>query len=178
MLEKIKEYGLEKFAGDEELANEFVKGFVAQIAMEKEAADGRGGRTQPEEGYGRTFTKSLIDNLGRNAGSLGINGLTSLGIGAYRFVADGSRHSRFLEALRQAIGASEFLRKQPREKVENYANTIYKFAPMVATDPNLLQSVLTNAVHGDGVDITIIKTLTDLESRWRENGSVQPKTFV
>jgi hypothetical protein len=177
MLEKIKQYGLEKFAGNEELANEFVKGFVTQVAMEKAASDGRG-RGREDEGYGKQLMRSVVDNFGRNVGSLGVNMLTGTAMGIGRFVADGSRHTRFLEALRQALASSEFLQKQPRAKVENYANTIYKFAPMVSTDPNLLQSVLTNAVHGDGVDITIIKTLTDLESRWRESGSIQPKTFV
>lgn len=175
MLKEVKQMGLEKFAGDDELANEFVKGFVAQVALEKEAAAPTKG--QPES-YGANFTRGLIGELGKNVGSLGVN----LGVGAavtgYRFITDGARHTRFLKALEQALHMSEFLRRQPREKVERYADTIYKFAPMVATDPNLLQSILTNAVHGDGVDIMTIKSLTDLEGKWRDNGSIAPKTFV
>lgn len=178
MLKEIKQLGLEKFAGNEAMADEFVKGFVAHVAMEKVAAGGFKGKDDEDDNYGHDFTKGLINNLGKNIGSLGVNLGVGAGVAGYRFVTDIARHSRFLKALEQVLATSDFLMKQPREKVERYADTIYKFAPMVATDPNLLQSVLTNAVHGDGVDIMMIKTLTDLEGRWKDNGAVAPKTFV
>jgi hypothetical protein len=176
MLKEVKQYGLEKFAGNEELADEFVKGFVAQVAMEKAAAGGfKGG----SENYGHDFAKSLVEGLGRGVGSFGVNAGVWAGVAGLKFVNDMSMHTRFLKALDQAIRMSpDFLQKQPLPKIQRYADTIYKFAPMVATDPNLLQSVLTNAVHGDGVDITTIKSLTDLEGRWKDNGSIAPKTYV
>lgn len=172
MLEKVKELGMEKFAGNEELADQFVAGFIAHVMMEKEAAD-RNPQDLPRE-----FADNAMGQLGKGVGGILSHGAVGVGMASYRFVADQFRYQRFLKSLQHAVASSHFLREQNRAKVENYANTIYKFAPLVAEDPNLLQSVLTNAVQGDGIDLMTIKSLTDLEGRHRDNGSVNPKAFV
>jgi hypothetical protein len=173
MLEKVKELGLEKFAGDEDLADHFLAGFITQVMLEKEAAQ----PTQKVD-YSHTLVDSVVSNVGKHIGGLAVNSAVSAGVIGYRFVDDHFRYNRFLKALEIAIASHPLLRESDKHKIQKYADTIYRFAPLVATDPNLLASVLANAVHGDGVDIMTIKSLTDLENRWRENGSVTPKTFV
>lgn len=179
MLKEIKELGLEKFAGDEEMADHFVAGFVAHVAMEKEANAQRFETPQRMEfDPKRELADGFVSSVGRSVGGLSVGlGLTGLA-GGVRFVTDHFRYNKFLKALEQAINSSHILKSAPKAKVENYGDTIYKFAPNVATDPNLLQSVLANAVLGDGIDIMTIKSLTDLESRWGENSSFSPKAFA
>lgn len=184
MLEKIKELGLEKFAGDEELADQFVAGFVAHVMLEKEAqeveamqkeAAGPGVR-KPD------LTTEYMSGIAHEAGkaSAGFAGNMAVGalVGGFRLVKDQFRYQRFLKALEQAISNSHTLREANRQKVGKYADTIYRFAPLVAVDPNLLQSVLTNAILGDGIDLMTIKSLTDLQGRYSDNASLNPKSWV
>lgn len=185
MLNEVKQMGLEKFAGDEELAEQFLAGFVAhvmlekeasEVALEKEAAQGPQGPQKLDPGH--EVAQSFLRETGKATGGLAVGlGLTALA-STGKYVVDHFRYNRFLKSLHQAISSSHILQSADRAKVEKYADTIYSFAPMVATDPNLLQSVLTNAVHGDGVDIMTIKSLTDLEGRWKDNASFSPKSFV
>jgi hypothetical protein len=175
MLNEVKQLGLEKFAGDEDLAEQFVAGFVTQVLLEKEAADKTDKNVfDPKHEVAQSFFREA----GKATGGLAVGGGLWMLANTGKYVVDHFRYNRFLQSLHQAINSSHILQSAPRAKVENYANTIYQFAPMVATDPNLLQSVLTNAVHGDGVDIMTIKSLTDLEGRWKDNTSFSPKSFV
>lgn len=181
MLNEVKQLGLEKFAGDEELADQFVAGFVAHVMLEKEAQDlelEKVAAPQKPMDLTREMAEGMAGQAGRAVGGFAVNSLVAGATILGRSVSDQFRYQRFKKALLQALQSSHILQSAPRNKVEMYADTIYKFAPMVATDPNLLQSVLTNAVHGDGVDIMTVKSLTDLENKWRENGSVNPKAFV
>lgn len=183
MLNEVKQLGLEKFAGDEELADQFVAGFVAHVMIEKEAHDvelekAAAGRPDDKIDVPHEMLQSASRELGKGIGGFAMNAAVAGATIFGRSVSDQFRYQRFKKALLQALQNSHILQSAPRSKVEMYADTIYKFAPMVATDPNLLQSVLTNAVHGDGVDIMTVKSLTDLENKWRENGSLNPKAFV
>lgn len=184
MLEKIKELGLEKFAGNEELADQFVAGFVAHVMIEKEAQEvselqkEAAGPQRGGQDITADYLKGMATEAGKSSagfvGNMAVSGL----IGGYRLVADQFRYQRFLKALHQAIANSHVLREHDSKKVMKYADTIYRFAPLVAVDPNLLQSVLTNAVLGDGIDLMTIKSLTDLQGRYRENGAMNPKALV
>lgn len=175
MLKEVKELGLEKFAGNAELADHFVAGFISQVMLEKEAA---AQHTNAPFDAVQELSKGFLSETGKSVGGMAVGmGLSGIA-GGVRFVTDHFRYNKFLKALAQAISGSHILQSAPKAKVENYADTIYKFAPNVATDPNLLQSVLTNAVHGDGIDIMTIKSLTDLEGRWSDNSSFSPKTYV
>jgi len=182
MLNEVKQMGLEKFAGDEKLADEFLAGFVTQVMLEKEAAEEVEKQANAAQsrvmGPGESVAKGFLEQAGKSAGGLAVGTGLWMFSGAAKSVVDQFRYNRFKTALLQAISNSHILQTAERSKVEHYADTIYKFAPMVATDPNLLQSVLTNAVHGDGIDIMTIKSLTDLEGRWKDNSSFSPKSFL
>jgi hypothetical protein len=183
MLEKVKEYALEKFAGDEGLAEEFVKGFtkeaMASPAQRAATAGGGGGGRLPA-----TIEGSMREGLGKQLGS-GLAGLLlSGGVGATAYamnqVKRSNLHSQFLQSLEQALASNRILREANRDKVKQYAETIFKFAPNVAADVNLLNSILANAVHGEGIDPMTIKTLTELENRFTTNTGVigSIKSFI
>jgi hypothetical protein len=78
---------------------------------------------------------------------------------------------------------SPVLRSAKKDKVNSFAESIYRFAPHVATDANLLASVLTNTIQGDLLDPMTIKYLTELESRYNEvrgpiSSMFSPKTYI
>lgn len=162
MLEKVKQYAMEKYAGDVTLAEEFVKGF------EKQAAD---------QGFGSSLVGALGKGVGGVAMGLGIHGLNL----AFSEANRGALHTQFLSSLAKAVSSNRILREADKTKVQQYAETIFRFAPHVAGDSNLLSSILANAIHGEGIDPMTIKTLGDLESRYVENrmsGGFSPKTYV
>lgn len=173
MLNKIAQVGLEKFNGDQHLASEFVKGFVKQ-ALSMPAA-GTLAHHMLGEGAG-----GLASAVGKGLGATGV-ALGIAGIGAaVNALSSSSLHTKFLSALEDAVQKSVVLRQADPEKVKQYAETVFKFAPNVATDSNLLSSILANAIHGDGIDPMTIRTLSDLEGRFTENQSsvFSPKKYV
>lgn len=184
MLEEVKQYGLEKFAGDENLANDFVEGFI-NAALEKAAAEGidvqemfKEAAQQNPMGPVESLQKGFAENIGKGVGSLGINLITTGLMMGLRNIEAGTLHTAYLKALEQAVAGSRILRETDRAKVNNFGATIARFAPHIATDPHVLASVLSNAVHGDSIDPMTIKTLTDLEGRYRENHGFTPKQYV
>lgn len=167
MLNKIKEIGLEKFAGDEQLAEEFVKGFIKEAFTPAE------------------FSKDLMSGAAKSIGT-GLAGVV-MGLGVtsvtkqIQNVGNGRLHTDFLAALQKAMSSNPVLRQAKKEKVMQYAETVFKFAPHVSTDSNLLSSVLANAIHGEGIDPLTIRTLVDLEHRYTDNSSsstFSPKSYV
>lgn len=172
MFDKIKEVAMIKCAGDEQKAEEFLQAFYETL-LEKEAgfADGLTSTLV------RDFAGGISKGLAGVTLGLGVSALTS----AIKSTATSQLHNQFTTALSSAIATNPVLRQAKKEKVVNYAETIFKFAPHVATDANLLSSILANAVHGEGIDPQTIKTLTDLESRYaevRSPSSFSPKAYV
>ena len=173
MLNKIAQLGLEKFNGDQELASEFVQGFVKQaLSMPGQGTLGRHMVGEAAGGLASAIGKSI----GATGVALGLAGISA----AVNAVSSSSLHTKFLTALESAVQKSVVLRQADPDKVKQYAETVFKFAPNVATDPNLLGSILSNAIHGDGIDPMTIRTLSDLEGRYTENRSnvFSPKKYV
>jgi hypothetical protein len=193
MLEQLKqqveEYAMVKFAGDKSLVASFMDGFEKQANQGGGQGGGKGGQggggdkkePKPEKGLGDFFGEGMSTAVGKGLGGmavgLGLHGLNQ----AFATVAHGALHTKFLEALSRAIAINPILQNAEKERVQNYAETVFKFAPHVATDSNLLSSILANAIHGEGIDPMTIKTLGDLESRFIENrtsGGFSPKQYV
>jgi hypothetical protein len=165
--QEIYEIGLEKFAGDGNLAQEFVEGFV------KEAVNLTG------------LGEFLIGHAGK-AVATGVTGL-ALGLGihgvssALNAAGTANLRAKYEEALRHVTSTNPLLGQADSAKIRSYGETIFKFAPHVAADPNLLSSILANAVHGEGIDPMTVKTLAELESRVidsRKNSMFSPKSYV
>jgi hypothetical protein len=172
MLEKVKQLGLEKFAGNEAMASEFVSGF-AKAALQKQASFREGMSIDLASG----FSGAIGKGLGATAVGLALGGVS----GALKNIHTGALHTQYMTALQKAIASNPVLRGEDKNRVIGYADTIFKFAPNVATDSNLLSSILANAIHGEGIDPMTIKTLTELESRYsdqRGNPAFSPKNYV
>lgn len=172
MFDRVKEVGLEKFAGDENLANEFVAGFAEELLKEAAFPQSAGPDAYKELING--FSGSVGKGIGGLLVTMGVSGVADLMRGAQNSIL----HTKFLQALEKAKQSNRILQEVPTAKLVQYAETIYRFAPHVSTDPNLLSSVLANAIHGEGIDPQTIKSLTDLEGRFRENRSFTPKAYV
>lgn len=189
MIEKVYKLGLEKFAGDESKAQAFVDGFL------KEASAGAmygqvGGAAAKAVGsaaskiapsIGHTISDNLLKAVGAGIGTF----LVGAGIHGIASSMKDSQHAHtreaFEKALRQAIDQNSILRDSEPARVRQYAETIFKFAPNVSTDVNLLQTILAHAIHGQGMDPNIIKTLTDLESQFQRTVTTpafSPKSYI
>lgn len=171
MIEEIYNIGLEKFEGDHEKAAEFTKGFMKEASKADAVA--------------KTFGGMMSEGVARGIGS-GLSGLgVGLGIAGLSAAMLGARHmnlrSKYEAALKQVISQNATLRNADHAKLLSYAETVFRFAPNVACDPNLLGNVLSSAIHGDSMDLTTVRTLADLESRHQDtskNGLFSPKAFV
>lgn len=166
---EIYNLGLEKYAGDTQKAKEFTVGFL------KEA------NTIP---IGEVFKRGMHQGAGQAIGAgaaglaiaLGIHGMSS----AMNTFGKGHLREKFEESLRQIRTSHPILQHADPAKVTSYAETVFKFAPHVACDPNLLGPILANAIDGLGLDSVTIRSLADLENRiqeTRKNALFTPKTY-
>lgn len=161
MLEQIKKIAMEKYASEAEF-NAFMEGFEKEASAERVLA----------ELFSR---RNLVKPLGALAvgiaGAVIAKGATS----TYSAIQNNSLRSKFESSLTQAISSNRIIRSADPVKVKQYAETIFKFAPHVASDPNLLNFTLANIVQGEsGIDLVTMKTLTDLEGRYNDNNSAKP----
>lgn len=175
MIDKIEQYASLKFGDDKEAIAEFVAGFTKEASMLesmlKSKTDNKGENIQT------TVLKGIGSTVGQGVGNLLVTaGIASAG-GMINSVKGMALHSKFLQALERAYQTNTILKQAPKEKVLQYAETIFKFAPNISTDSNILSSVLANAIHGEGIYPDTIKMLTDIESRYAENTSFNPKTY-
>jgi hypothetical protein len=169
--------GLEKFAGDQQKAVEFTEGFCKEAGIWDSVKDAFSTTTQ-KDATKNGFLPSMMEGMGKGLGGAAIAGGVGLIGMAANSISNGNLHNKFMTALQQAISTNSFLRSANKEKVISYATTIFKFAPHVATDVNILTSLLANSVQGDGVDPLTVKTLVDLEARYKDSNSVNPKSFI
>jgi hypothetical protein len=169
-IKEVYEHALEKYAGDHEAAKKFVVGFIKEAAGFGDAAG---------------FGGSLISGAGKAVGG-GLVGI-GLGLGLHGMSqmlnssTNSNLHEKFMQVLNHVVATNSLLSNADRARIDSYAETIFKFAPRVATDPNLLSSILSNAVHGEGIDPMTIRTLTDLESKiqeTRKNALFSPKAYT
>ena len=119
----------------------------------------------------REFAKYLGYSLAATA--VGHVGARALNVGAGKFSKALSGFN-FDAAIKKAVEMSPVLHnayQTDRPKVESFARTIFKYAPHIATDPNLLSSILGNAIHGQSIDPLTIRALMDMEGRYLENSN-------
>ncbi len=183
--EYVKNYALEKFAGDEAAANDFLDAFTKE-AMAGRDHSSRGGAPAPHKPETPSATAGIMDRVSQSFTQGVGSGLASIlvsagvaGVGtAAKVISNNNMHEKFLMALEQAIKSNSIVRQADKTKVMSYAETIFKFAPHIATDANLLSSILANAIHGEGIDPMTIKTLSDINGRHADNNAFSPKTYL
>lgn len=165
MLDKLRAIAMEKFASEQEV-DEFMKGF------EKEAWS-----ISPET-MGK-ISGGFYSKLGENAAKAGTAlGAALIGAAIVKSMSTGSGaasnyflRGKFDTALAQVMASNKIVKGANPAKAREYGETLFKFAPHIASDPNLLNSILANAVLGEGIDAMTIKTLVELEGRVKENKS-------
>lgn len=94
-----------------------------------------------------------------------IKGLASMAVRKVgsAFGAKANRAS-YDAAFRTALSESEILQNDP-QKAKRMADTIFGFAPTVASDANVLANILANSIHGESMDLQTVRAVTELEEK-------------
>lgn len=126
---------------------------------------------------GGTVPSAFSEALGAGTAKAGLalGALALLGAGALavRSTKNAYLSSKFATALAQVSRTNPIVAAADPNRVTSYAATIFKFAPHIASDPNLLGSVLANAIHGEGIDPMTIKTLIEMEAKYSDMQGTQ-----
>lgn len=186
MLDKVEQIAMIKCAGDKTAVAHFMDAFVKEAGILDKMLNQPVGQpvpgahkdmTRQPDTLGHTIARGIGQSFGQGLGNLAVTaGVSSVG-SLYRSVNNMALHGKFLQALERAYQGNRILKEADKEKVMQYAETVFKFAPNVATDSNLLSSILANAIHGEGIDPMTIKTLTDLEGKFTDNATFSPKQY-
>lgn len=177
---QLREEAIEKMGFTNEQADAFVAGFIKEAGVfdyVTRSGDKDANTTLHQnivQGIGDSFGKSIGGGIGNLAVNSLVGGIANL-VGSAR---DSMLHRNFTESLKTVIESNRIVRNADRNKVMSYADTIFKFAPHVASDVNLLSQLLSNSIHGEGVDPTTIETITRLEERLGKDNSFKPKNLT
>lgn len=165
---ELRKEAQEKMGFTDAQADAFVEGFVKEASLfdyeTRSGAKDAGGTLGQDvvKGVGESFGKSIGGGIGNLAINSVVSGIASL-VGSAK---DSLLYRKFTESLKTVVESNRIVRNADRNKVMSYAETIFKFAPHVASDVNLLSQLLANAIHGEGVDPNTIETITRLEERY------------
>ena len=84
--------------------------------------------------------------MGLGAGLVGA-GIYKTITGTSNAITNYALKSKFESALQFVRTNNKIVKNGNQAKVDSYANTLFSFAPHVASDPNILSSLLANAVR-------------------------------
>jgi hypothetical protein len=160
VLSAVREEAAKTYSGAD--LDAFMAGF------EKEAAFGLGVPafvTDP-----KFLEAAYKSGLGLAAGLAAV-GITKAFTSSSAAITRNGLKSKFESALQFVKNNNKIVKNANQFKVESYAKTLYSFAPHVASDPNILSSLLANAVLGEGIDPMTVKSITDLEGRYQETNA-------
>ena len=116
------------------------------------------------EGFGAAVPRVLIP-LGVGAGLIA----ATKAIGAISKQID---KNKFEAAYRQALATNKMFEGQDPVKLRSLADTIFRLAPTVACDPNLLSTTLQAQMHdAQGMSTKVARELVDLEDKISGRGS-------
>lgn len=169
-LEFLEKYAEEKFASEEERAA-FKDAFVKKASLNGTIGQifETGAKSSPfVEGAGKALGALAIGVIGAGLAK----GLLS-GSSAASSIAQKTKFEKALQSVKQT---NIVVKSADPGKVDAFARTIFSFAPNIAGDPNLLATVLANAIHGESIDPQSIKLLVELEGRFKDNQ--RPNNFV
>lgn len=168
IFDRIRALAMEKLASESEV-DAFMEGFgkEVQAGLFQSGAAGAG----TFAGYASHLMRNEnVQRAGIGLGASLMGALLVKGISSSSNAVIGSNlRSKFELALDQAISTNKMLKGANEAKIKSFAETIFKFAPHIASDPNMLSNILGHVVDTQSLDINIIKTLTDLEGRFRDN---------
>lgn len=174
---ELRKEAQEKLGMNEAQADAFVEGFVKEASLfDFVTRPGDNPTTAGHDIVGGA-AKKFGEAIGGGIGNLAINGAIAGVASVVSSAQSAVLFRKFTEALKTVMESNRIVRNADRNKVMSYADTIYKFAPHVAADVNLLSQLLANAIHGEGVDPSTIETITRLEERYSKDTGFKPKNF-
>ena len=179
---ELRKEAQEKLGLNDAQADAFVEGFIKEAS----GFDPFFNRNDNNSSIGHRAAGHLAGEvigsfgkaIGGGVGNVILNSAVTGVAGIVGSARDAVLYRKFTEALKQVIDNNRIVRNADRDKVMSYAQTIYKFAPHVAADANVLTQLLANAIHGEGVDPNTSETITRLEERHSGSRGFQPKTFT
>lgn len=167
MLDQLIKTASANCENDPSAVDLFVISFVQTLEKRAMAQSGREFKASEE------VLKGMSNALGKGVTGVGLQ-LGLLAASAIsNAVANSNLRAKFLQALETAIKRSSILQQADKQKVMSFGDTIFKFAPSVATDANVLGMVLTNAIHGESLDPMTIQSLQNMERSFHERNSTQ-----
>lgn len=134
---------------------------------------------------GKILTNPLSKDTVAGIGGRAAIGLAAglVGMGIYKAINSTSSainnnalKSKFESALQYVKTHNLKVKNYNQSKVDSFANTLFTLAPHVASDPNLLDTLLDNAILGGGVDLSISKAVTDIENTYSKTN--EPKQLM
>lgn len=182
ILDEVRAIALEQYK-DEAQVDQFMEGFVekaasSNLAQHFDLSKGLPGNETKAPTLGGSLAKGVGEQMGRSVVGAGATAAASGIMHLVRASQARKLYSAFIKSLTEATQMSKVLKSADKSRVVSYAHTVYKFAPHVATDSNMLSQILANAVHGDGIDPMTIRTLTELESRYMDTKAFRPKDYM
>lgn len=152
---------------------DIVKGEMTKEAMDFGLNSFLKQEVKPAQGGKHTVGNEVLGSAGKAIGAASVAAIAGLGglavskaLGKVQNVADRRAFERSLE---RAVANNAMLRDGDEEKINRFAETIFRFAPNVAKDPNLLANILSNSVHYESLDLETIRAVTELEEKHAKN---------
>lgn len=160
--------GIEKVASAYDIPEDQHSEFIQACGEELERSMAVNG-IEKEAGFGADLMTGMSGKaVGGALVGLGASALGGLGAMAVNKVAKGfgasSNRAAYDTALQKAISSSEVLQNDP-QKAKRMGDSIFGFAPNVASDANVLRNVLDNAIYGDSIDLQTVRAVTELEEK-------------
>lgn len=128
-------------------------------------------------GAGAQFGEALAQSAGKIVPPL----MAGLGIAAAARALTSVRNTmdykKFERALQIATDRNPALKQADPERVKMYAESIFRVAPTVSQDPNVLAQVLVNAVRFETFDPKTLEMLANLEAKKNSEKPLTPKNL-
>ena len=169
----VKEAAAKTYTEESQL-NAFMQGFEKEAGLMGFMAGDKGKLLEVNLMEHPAFTEAAIKSaFGLGAGLLGA-GIYQGFHQSSKAIQNNALRSKFESSLQYVKNTNKAVQNANPSKVDSYANTMFAFGPHVVSDPNILGFLLVHVLLGEGIDPTTIKSVTDLEGRYKDNIAPDP----
>lgn len=128
------------------------------------------------------FGNALVEGAGTALGKASIAALAGAGFLGIRHAMQSSEVNSLRPKFEQALhtimtgsdSASQMIKSYDKNKIKSFAETIFSYGPHVAADTNVLKTLLANALSGDGLDPSTLRSIQELERNRKDLNSWKP----
>lgn len=151
-------------------------------SLQKEAAAGAVAKGAKEGAKAFGIMDAAKKVWGTTLGVAPVVGLAALGNEVLKNRQALDTQNKFNHALSYAVNSNTILSGANKSQVKDLAQSVYNIAPNAASDPNVLTSVLANAVHygevGSGLDPRTARDLMELEEKHHKIKQLSSSSIV